>query len=170
MRFTARYESPVGGLLLASDGERLTGLWLDGQKHYAAGLSPDAAPLDSLPVFQQAKQWLDDYFAGKRPEPSALPLALSGSEYRRKIQLLLLNIPYGETVGYGQLAKEYEARYGVKTAARAVGSAVGRNPISIIIPCHRVVGTDGTLTGYAGGMDAKRFLLELEEKVCAKTI
>lgn len=164
MRFTARYPSPVDGLLLASDGELLTGLWLDGQKHYAAGLSPDAVPSDHLPVFQKTKHWLDDYFAGRRPQPSALPLTLSGSEYRRRIWALLLDIPYGETTSYGQLAKEYEVRYGVKTAARAVGGAVGRNPVSIIVPCHRVVGVGGALTGYAGGTDAKRFLLELEKK------
>lgn len=162
MKFTAKYPSPIGELLLASDGEALTGLWLEGQKHYAAGLNADAAPLDSLPVFQQAKRWLDDYFAGKNPDSRPLPLSFCGSRFRQEIRQLLLEIPYGEVVTYGHLAKEYEARFGRKTAARAVGGAVGRNPISIIVPCHRVVGVGG-LTGYAGGLSAKRFLLELEE-------
>lgn len=159
--FTADYDSPIGKLLLASDGTALTGLWLEDQKHYAAGLVGDVTSAEQLPVFVQAKAWLDDYFAGKAPDPSVLPLAPHGSEYRRRIWQLLLEIPYGEVVTYGQLAKEYEAQFEHKTAARAVGGAVGHNPISIMIPCHRVVGANG-LTGYAGGLSAKRFLLELE--------
>ena len=161
MKFTAKYPSPVGELLLASDGEHLTGLWLEGQKHYGAWLEPDTAPMDSLPIFAQTKQWLDDYFAGKNPDPHSLPLSFCASKFRQEIWQLLQEIPYGEVTTYGQLAKEYGARFGRKTAARAVGGAVGRNPISIIVPCHRVVGAGG-LTGYAGGLNKKRFLLELE--------
>jgi len=161
MKFTTKYPSPVGELLLASDGEHLTGLWLAGQKYYGAGLPTGAATQDSLPIFAQTKQWLDDYFAGKNPNLHSLPLSFCGSKFRQDIWQLLLEIPYGEVVTYGQLAKEYGARFGRKTAARAVGGAVGRNPISIIVPCHRVVGANG-LTGYAGGLSAKRFLLELE--------
>ena len=160
--FTADYDSPVGKLLLASDGTALTGLWLYGQKHYAAGVVDDAVHSESLPVFTQTKRWLDDYFAGNAPDPSALPLAPNGSEFRRRIWNLLLEIPYGEVTTYGQLAKDYEARFGTKTAARAVGGAVGHNPISIIIPCHRVIGRNGTLTGYAGGIEAKKLLLKIE--------
>ena len=110
----------------------------------------------------QTKRWLDAYFAGNAPDPAALPLAPNGSEFRRRIWKLLLEIPYGEVTTYGQLAKEYEARFGQKTAARAVGGAVGHNPISIIIPCHRVIGGNGTLTGYAGGIEAKKLLLTIE--------
>ena len=160
--FTADCDSPVGRLLLASDGTALTGLWLEGQKHYAAGVMGNAVHGESLPVFTQAKRWLDDYFAGNAPDPSALPLAPNGSEFRRRIWNLLSEIPYGEVTTYGQLAKEYEARFGQKTAARAVGGAVGHNPISIIIPCHRVIGGNGALTGYAGGIEAKKLLLKIE--------
>ena len=162
MRFTTNPPSPVGELLLASDGEHLTGLWLAGQKYYGEWLEPNAVSMDSLPIFAQTKQWLDDYFAGKNPDPHSLPLSFCGSRFRQEIWQLLLEIPYGEVITYGQLAKEYEVRFGRKTAARAVGGAVGRNPISIIVPCHRVVGANG-LTDYAGGLDRKNFLLQLEK-------
>lgn len=162
MRYTASFTSPVGELLLASDGEFLTGLWLAGQKYYAAGVDDNAVTDHSLPVFDRTKLWLDDYFAGKRPAIDELPLAPQGSRFRQSIWRLLCEIPYGSLITYGQLAKEYEARFGKKTSARAVGGAVGRNPISIIIPCHRVVGAGGAITGYAGGLEKKRFLLNHE--------
>ena len=170
MRYFTHYTSPVGELLLASDGENLTGLWLDGQKYYAAGLNADAAQSDSLPTFQQTKRWLDDYFAGKNPDPTVIPLAPQGSEYRRRIWGLLCEVPYGDITAYGKLAFDYNRKYNCATSPRAVGGAVGHNPISIIIPCHRVIGANDLLTGYAGGIDAKRFLLELEEKASAVTI
>lgn len=160
--YTASYSSPVGELLLASDGENLTGLWLEGQKHYADGLDDSAETECSLPVFDCTKRWLDDYFAGKQPAIDLIPLAPQGSEFRRRICQLMCEIPYGSLTTYGQLAKDYEARFGQKTSARAVGGAVGRNPISIIIPCHRVVGAGGAITGYAGGLDKKRILLTHE--------
>ena len=163
MTYTASYESPVGELLLASDGKSLTGLWLAGQEHYADGVGENAVTDHSLPVFDCAKHWLCDYFAGKRPAVGQLPLAPQGSEFRRRICQLLCEIPYGTLTTYGQLAKDYEAKFGQKTSARAVGGAVGRNPISIIIPCHRVVGGNGAITGYAGGLDKKRILLAHEE-------
>ncbi len=162
--YTAKYDSPVGELLLASDGDALIGLWLAGQKFYAKGLEETAAVKDSVPIFCLTKHWLDDYFAGRNPDPSAIPLAPRGSEFRRRIWRLLMEIPYGEMTTYGQLAKCYEARFGQKTSARAVGGAVGQNPLSILIPCHRVIGADGSITGYAGGVENKQYLLQLERK------
>lgn len=165
MKFTCRCTSPVGELLLASDGEALTGLWLEGQKYYAAGLNAHAEE-KKLPVFEQTKVWLDAYFAGGNPDPSAIPVLLFGSEYRCRIWQLLGEIPYGKVTTYGQLAQRYKERFGSKTSPRAVGGAVGHNPISILIPCHRVIGSGGVLTGYAGGVEAKRLLLKLEQKTC----
>lgn len=150
-----RMASPVGELTLASDGENLIGLWISGQKYHTAGLSPDAAEADA-PVFAAAVAWLERYFAGERPEPGELPLAPRGSEFRRGVWQRLLEIPSGTVTTYGEIAHSLGA------PARAVGGAVGHNPISIIIPCHRVVGADGSLTGYAAGLDVKRRLLGLE--------
>ena len=163
MVWTTVYQSPIGGLTLAGDGEHLTGLWIEGQKYFMAGLTEPAARKDDSPVFEQARQWLDRYFAGEQPSPAALSLAPSGSDFRRMIWDFLLEIPYGQTVTYGRLA-ELAARKMNRPhmSAQAVGGAVGHNPISIIIPCHRVLGTDGSLTGYAGGIEKKRRLLELE--------
>lgn len=166
MKFTAGYDSPIGELLLASDGEALTGLWLPGQRYHGAGLTEAAVTEDSLPIFQQTKRWLDHYFAGNRPEPERLPLNPQGSTFRRTVWQLLLEIPYGERTTYGRLARRYQEQTGCATSARAIGGAVGHNPISIIIPCHRVVGADGDLTGYAGGLDAKTYLLALEQQNC----
>ncbi len=156
------YSSPLGPLLLASDGESLTGLWLDGQKYFAAGLGEEASEVPSLPVLKSAAKWLDAYFAGERPNPRALPLAPKGSEFQKLVWSLLAEIPYGETTTYGALAAKAEKRLGRRTSARAVGAAVGHNPISIIIPCHRVLGASGSLTGYAGGLDKKEWLLRHE--------
>ena len=162
MTFTSSYASPLGPLLLASDGDALTGLWLDGQKYYAAGLAEDASEAPSQPVLKAAAKWLDAYFAGVRPEISALPLSPKGSEFQKLVWSLLRDIPYGETTTYGALAAKAEACLDRRTSARAVGAAVGRNPISIIIPCHRVLGASGCLTGYAGGLDKKEWLLRFE--------
>ena len=147
--------SPLGALLLASDGEALTGLWLEGQAYFAAGLPADAAERE-LPVFCQAEEWLAAYFA-KKPLPSMPPLAPRGTEFQRAVWRRLSQIPYGATTTYGALARELG-----RSAPRAVGAAVGRKPISILIPCHRVLGSDGRLTGYAGGLARKQFLLDLE--------
>ena len=162
MIYTSIYESPLGPLLLASEGESLTGLWLPGQKYYAAGLPENVVEDPSLPALRAAAEWLDAYFAGDKPGISALPLAPGGSGFQKLIWGLLREIPYGETTTYGALAAKAETRLGRKTAARAVGAAVGRNPISIIIPCHRVLGADRSLTGYAGGLDKKEWLLRHE--------
>lgn len=159
VEYTAIYQSPVGTITLASDGSSLTGLWLEGQKYFAATLDAQHEQA-ALPVFADAGQWLDAYFAGQKPA-CTVPLAPKGSAFRQAVWKKLLEIPYGQTVTYGKLADEL-ARQGMPTAARAVGGAVGHNPISIIIPCHRVVGANGSLTGYAGGLTAKRKLLELE--------
>lgn len=162
MTVTCTYASPLGSMLLAAEKEALTGLWLPGQKYYAAGLTEDAAEDPSHPILQTAAEWLDAYFAGEKPEVQALKMAPRGSEFQRLVWELLRDIPYGETTTYGTLAAKAETRLGRKTAARAVGAAVGRNPISIIIPCHRVLGADRSLTGYAGGLDKKEWLLRHE--------
>lgn len=154
MIYTTHYASPIGPLTLASDGKSLTGLWLEGQKYF-----PDLDPFcvqPALPAFTAAAAWLDRYFAGEKPCPGELPLSPAGSAFQRRVWALLAEIPYGKTVTYGELA----ARLG--SSARAVGGAVGRNPISIILPCHRVLGAGGRLTGYAGGLDRKIQLLHHE--------
>ena len=154
------YDSPLGTLTLAGSQEALMGLWLPGQKYFASTLPPDADRQDNLPVFRQAASWLDAYF-GRQLLPSLPPLAPVGSDFRQAVWQLLLEIPYGETTTYGALAKRLRQR-GISAAPQAVGGAVGHNPISILIPCHRCVGADGSLTGYAGGVDKKKALLELE--------
>lgn len=152
---TVEYPSPVGTLTLASDGEALVGLWLEGQKRFGSDLNLAPAGKGDA-VLDAAKRWLDRYFSGGRPTPDELTLAPGGSAFQRRIWNMLCEIPYGEVTTYGTLA----ARLG--STARALGGAVGRNPISIIIPCHRVVGANGSLTGYAGGIETKRTLLRLE--------
>lgn len=158
--FTTTLPSPLGPLTLASDGAAITGLWLAGQKYFASTLDIHASPAPDLPVFGQAASWLTAYFTGA-PLPAMPPLAPSGSPFRQAVWALLREIPYGATTTYGALAQALRAR-GIAAAPQAVGGAVGHNPISILIPCHRVVGTGGSLTGYAGGLERKRFLLELE--------
>ena len=155
--------SPVGELTLASDGENLIGLWLKGKKYHGDSIFKEMIFKDDLPVFDQTKTWLNRYFAGEQPAVFDLPLAPAGSEFRQLVWKLLCEIPYGQTTTYGALAKQVADRLGKPSmSAQAVGGAVGHNPISIIIPCHRVLGADGSLTGYAGGMDKKILLLELE--------
>ena len=151
------YASPLGTLTLASDGENLTGLWMAGQKYFAAGIPTNLPVCDDLPVFLQARDWLDRYFSGERPLPGELPLAPQGSAFRQSVWRILCEIPYGQTVTYGEIAKRLSCK-----SAQAVGGAVGHNPISIIIPCHRVLGSDGSLTGYAGGAQKKIWLLAHE--------
>jgi len=158
MDYTAHYLSPLGGITLCSDGETLVGLWFDGQKYFAEGARASGSRGGTgLPVFEETRRWLDDYFSGREPQ-FAPPLALRGSDFRRRVWQRLLDIPYGQTVTYGQLARSLGCR-----SAQAIGGAVSHNPISLIVPCHRVVGTGGSLTGYAGGIDRKARLLQLEE-------
>lgn len=159
MTYLMHMDSPVGPLHLASDGQAITGLWLEGQKYFAATLEKDARE-GSLPVFDRAAAWLEAYFA-KEPLPPLPPLAPKGSPFRQEVWKRLLAIPYGQTTTYGAIAGDLRAA-GISAAAQAVGGAVGHNPISILIPCHRVVGSGGSLTGYAGGVAKKHLLLELE--------
>ena len=161
MQYTHSYDSPLGRILLASNGTALTGLWFYGQKYFAAMLDKQHEE-KVLPVFEQTSSWLDIYFGGKKPDFTP-PLAPVGSEFRWEVWELLLSIPYGKTVTYAGLASAIAEKRGLAhMSAQAIGGAIGHNPISIIIPCHRVVGSDGSLTGYAGGIDRKIKLLSLE--------
>ena len=161
MTYTQHYDSPLGVILLAADEEGLTGLWFDGQKYFARTLPKEYAESET-PVLREAKRWLDIYFSGREPDFMP-PLRPVGSAFQQAVWALLLEIPYGQTVTYGQLAKRLAAQRGlVQLSAQAVGGAVGHNPISVIIPCHRVLGAKNQLTGYAGGLDVKTFLLKLE--------
>ncbi|WP_409336410.1 methylated-DNA--[protein]-cysteine S-methyltransferase [Eubacterium sp. F2] len=161
MDFTYHYDSPLGGITLASDGENLTGLWFDRQKYFGSTLSEESDE-EELPIFHNTLKWLDIYFSGK--DPGFMPsLSLHGTPFRREVWDILLTIPYGQTMTYGEIAKEMARRRGLeRMSAQAVGGAVGHNPIGIIVPCHRVIGADGSLTGYAGGIDRKMALLGLE--------
>jgi len=147
----------MGTITLACDGNNLAGLWNEGQKYHGGSIPEATIENSSMPVFNAAKQWLDRYFAGEKPAISELPLAPNGSAFRQSVWDILCGIPYGEVVTYGEIAKKLGCK-----SSQAVGGAVGHNPISIIIPCHRVVGANGSLTGYAGGVQTKIKLLELE--------
>ena len=161
MTFLTHYDSPLGGVLLAADESGLTGLWFEGQKYFADNLPAERAERETE-TLALAKRWLDIYFAGKEPDFMP-PLHPVGSPFRRAVWELLLEIPYGQTTTYGELSRRLAAKMGIAhMSAQAVGGAVGHNGISIIIPCHRVVGTGGSLTGYAGGIDKKVKLLQLE--------
>ena len=161
MQYTAAYQSSVGDVLLAADETGLTGLWFEGEKFYALSLDPEHEERET-PIFAITRRWLDIYFSGHEPDFMP-PVHMIGSEFRRCVWELLLQIPYGTAVTDGDLARQVARRRGLRRmSAQAVGGAVGHNEISIIVPCHRVVGTNGSLTGYAGGVDKKRRLLELE--------
>lgn len=157
-----RCETPLGGCLLAGDDAALTGLWFEGAKHFARTLPEDARE-GRLGVLADAEAWLRAYFAGARPDPRDIPLRPQGSAFEQAVWALLLEIPYGQTTTYGALAQALTQQSGRRACAQAIGGAVGRNPISILIPCHRVLGSDGSLTGYAGGVEKKAALLRLEE-------
>ncbi len=162
MRYISHYSSPLGDVLLAADSVGLTGLWFEGQKYFALNLDKEHEEKE-IPLFAEAKRWLDIYFSGKEPDFS-VPLHFTGTEFQNEVWELLLAIPYGQTTTYGELAKRIAGKRGVKhMSAQAVGGAIGHNNISVIVPCHRVVGTNGSLTGYAGGIDKKVKLLELEK-------
>ena len=163
MDFIHHYESPLGGMTLASDGDALTGLWFDGQQHFGETLSADRQ-VASLSVFAEACRWLDCYFSGKNPEFTPA-LFLRGTPFRRLVWQQLLLIPYGQVITYGQLADRLSGQTCRHVSARAVGGAMGHNPVSLIVPCHRVVGTGGSLIGYAGGTERKAWLLQLEKAV-----
>ena len=161
MTFTQHYTSPLGGILLAADEIGLTGLWFDGEKYFADNL-PAEHTLRETPPLAETARWLDVYFSGREPDFTP-PLHPLGSVFRQSVWEILLKIPYGQTTTYGEIARQLAEKQGLsRMSAQAVGGAVGHNEISIIIPCHRVVGTSGSLTGYAGGIDKKVKLLELE--------
>lgn len=161
MQYINYYTSPLGKIVLATDEIGLTGLWFEGQKYFALYLDKDHMEKD-MPIFDDAKRWLDIYFSGNEPK-FKLPLHFIGTPFQNEVWEILYSIPYGETMTYGEIAKILADRRGIKQiSAQAVGGAVGRNEISIIVPCHRVVGANGNLTGYAGGLDKKIALLELE--------
>ena len=161
MLYTGYYQSPLGRLLLAADEIGLTGLWFERQRYFAQGLAPVHTD-EETPILAQTRRWLDLYFSGSVPDFTP-PLHPVGSDFRQEVWALLLQIPYGKTTTYGALAARLAEKHGQRRmSAQAVGGAVGHNPISIIIPCHRVVGADGSLTGYAGGIRKKLALLELE--------
>ena len=161
MTFLQHYNSPLGGILLAADEIGLTGLWFDGQKYFARDL-PTEHVEQNTPVLSEVKRWLDIYFTGREPDFTP-PLHPIGSVFRQSVWEILLQIPYGQTTTYGEIARQLAAKLGLpRMSAQAVGGAVGHNEVSIIIPCHRVVGTNGSLTGYAGGIHKKEQLLELE--------
>lgn len=161
MQYITTYQSPLGEILLAADEAGLTGLWFDGEKFYADSLDSEHEERN-VPVFDVVKKWLDIYFSGHEPDFMP-PVHMIGSEFRQQVWKILREIPYGETITYGALAKRLARERGLeRMSAQAVGGAVGHNEISIIVPCHRVVGSDGSLTGYAGGIDKKERLLMLE--------
>lgn len=163
MFYSTAYTSPLGVITLASDGENIVGLWMAGQKYFAAAANNGLKEKTDLPVFSIAKNWLEAYFAGEKPPIFRLPLAPAGSEFRKAVWSILCEIPYGWYMTYGEIAKKIAGCMNkVTMSSQAVGGAVGHNPISIIIPCHRVVGSGGSLTGYAGGLDKKVKLLEHE--------
>ena len=161
MIFIQHYDSPMGGILLAADEVGLTGLWFDGQKYFARDLPAERIERNT-PALSETGRWLDIYFSGK--EPGFLPpLRYDTTPFRKRICDIMLTIPYGKTMTYGEIAAEAARQQGLaKMSAQAVGGAVGHNPISLMIPCHRVVGTNGSLTGYGGGIQRKKALLELE--------
>ena len=161
MEYTCRYKSPLGEILLAADEVGLTGLWFEGQKYFANTLSDEHIEQETE-ILGEAKKWLDVYFSGEEPKFTP-PLHPNGSTFRQAVWKILLQIPYGQTITYGEIARKMaEIKNTSHMSAQAVGGAVGHNKISIIIPCHRVVGANGSLTGYAGGIDKKISLLELE--------
>ncbi|HIX68703.1 MAG TPA: methylated-DNA--[protein]-cysteine S-methyltransferase [Candidatus Anaerostipes excrementavium] len=162
MQYISHYHSPLGNILLAADQIGLTGLWFEGQKYFALYLDKEHEEKE-VPVLQQTKKWLDIYFSGKEPD-FKLPLHFTGTDFQNEVWEILSAIPYGQTTTYGEIAKQIAAKRGLaRMSAQAVGGAVGHNEISIIVPCHRVVGSNGSLTGYAGGIDKKIKLLTLEK-------
>ena len=155
--------SPFGVLTLASDGKALTGLWFDFQRHFASTLTKDHRE-EELPLFRETEKWLNAYFCGA-PLPQPPPVSFRGTPFQKCVWQKLLEIPYGETLTYGELAFRIAKEQGMKhLSAQAVGNAVARNPVSLIVPCHRVVGKNGALVGYAAGVEIKRKLLELEKE------
>lgn len=164
MIHTTYYNSPLGKILLASKDNKLIGLWIKGQKYYISNLKEELCENKNDEILVKTKKWLDRYFSNKKPNINELELNPIGSDFRKHVWEILCEIPYGKIITYGTIANKIAKQKGIiKMSAQAIGGAVSHNPISIIIPCHRVVGTNGNLTGYAGGIDKKVFLLKHEK-------
>lgn len=163
MAFYMEYETGlIGSLFVASDGKGIVGCWFDNDRYFGYGVEDELTRDDDDPVLMQARGWLDRYFAGEAPDPRELPLAAHATEFQLHVREAMLDIPYGQTTTYGEIAKHIEKETGRRQSARAVGGAVGHNPLCLIVPCHRVVGAGGNLTGFGGGIDMKVALLEHE--------
>lgn len=165
MIYMSKYKIPLGDIYLASDGDNLVGLWFDKQKYFGYGLDNNIVFKDDLVIFDKTKLWLKRYFNGDKPDIKKLPLSfIKGSDFQKLVWLELINIPYGNVISYKELAFKIASKMGKESmSSQAIGNAVSHNPISIIIPCHRVVGRHGELTGYASGIENKIKLLELEK-------
>ena len=171
MIYTTKIPSPAGKITLASDGIHLIGLWFDGQQYFAHTIKEETKENPGLLIFTQTRDWLDRYFSGRQPAIRELSLRPDGSAFRREVWKLLCEIPYGEVTTYGAIARKIAADRGrEKMSAQAVGGAIGHNPISIIIPCHRVIGSDGSLTGYGGGLELKQKLLTFEKQTAKEPV
>ncbi len=171
MLYISKYKSKIGNLTLASDEENLIGLWIEGQKYYLYNIKEEMQENNNIKIIKQTKLWLDKYFKGEKVSPKELKLAPRGSIFQKTVWNILCEIPYGKTTTYGKIATEIAKIQNKKSiSAQAVGGAVGHNPISIIIPCHRVIGANGNLTGYAGGIQKKIELLKIEKGYYSSTI
>ena len=160
--FTEYRTGLIGTLTLATDGDSIVGCWFDNDRYFGYGVKEEMVRKDDLPVFDQARSWLDRYFAGKAPDPRELPLSARATDFQLRVREAMLDIPYGQTATYGAIAQRIAQETGKNASARAVGGAVGHNPLCLIVPCHRVVGSNGSLTGFGGGIDMKVKLLEHE--------
>lgn len=164
MIYTSNYKSPIGNLLLASKDDKLVGVWMENQKYYLSNFNEEIEQSNNLEVLVNTKKWLNRYFRGEKPNIDELEIELIGTEFRKSVWQILKTIPYGKVITYNDIAKELARQKGIKRmSAQAVGGAVAHNPISIIIPCHRVIGTNGSLIGYAGGIKKKEYLLKHEK-------
>ena len=163
MTYFTECQTPlIGTLTLASDGDGLTGCWFENDRYFGYGVSGQAVRRDDLPLFVQVRTWLGRYFSGEQPDPRELPLTARATPFQALVREAMLAIPYGQTTTYGAIARRLEAQTGKRQSARAVGGAVGKNPLCVIVPCHRVVGASGSLTGFGGGIHMKIALLEHE--------
>ena len=166
MLYAMDYFAPIGNLKIVSDEKNIVGLWIQGKKYFEGTICYEEISRQIVPILDQAKHWLDRYFAGQKLLPKELPLKPKGSEFRQFVWEILCQIPYGKVTTYREIAKEMAQKlHKEKMSAQAIGGAVGHNPISIIIPCHRVIGANGNLTGYAGGMELKKKLLDFEQSI-----
>ena len=163
MIYTSAYTTPIGDVLLASKNNELIGLWFEGQKYYLNSINEEMQVKNEEEILKKTKNWLDRYFKGEKPSIKEIKINPNGSDFRKEVWKILCKIPYGEVTTYKNIADTIAKENGLKKmSSQAVGGAVSHNPISIIIPCHRVVGSNGSLTGYAGGIDKKVYLLKHE--------